>query len=191
MKSLSLSIITLLVLFLTACGGETQEPETIATADPVAAEEAPAFESGEEFKAQLETALDSYFQLSAALVETSSSTAAEIAPVLISSMQAVVSEDLDDDARAFYSEAFETITIRANTISQLTDVEEQRYHFEYLSESMIDLVEAFGPLSYTVYVQRCPMVRDGSADWLSRESGILNPYHGDRMLRCGSIVREI
>lgn len=190
MKSLSLSIIALFVLFLTACGGETQEPETIATADP-AAEKIAAFESGDEFKEQLEAALDSYFQLSAALVETNSGTAAEIAPVLVSGMQAVVSEDLDDDAKSFYTDAFETIATRANTISQLTDVEEQRYHFEYLSESMIDLVEAFGPLSYTIYVQRCPMVRDGSADWLSRESGILNPYHGDRMLRCGSIVREI
>ena len=188
------SILLLLVsstLFLSACNGETTEqPAPEGTATPPV-EETSTFESGDEFKDQLEVALDSYFQLSAALIETDSGTAAEVAPVLVSSMQVVAAEGLDDEASAYYNEAYETITSRAQAISQLTDVEEQRYQFEYLSEAMIGLVENFGPLSYTVYVQRCPMVRDGSADWLSRESGILNPYHGSRMLRCGSIVREI
>lgn len=190
MKSILLLLSTTLFLFLTACGGDTPEQPSPEASAPVA-EESAVYQSSNEFKTQLETALDSYFQLSAALIETDSGTAVELAPVLVSSMQNVSAEGLDDAASAHYNEAYETITSRAEAISQLSDVEEQRYEFEYLSEEMIGLVENFGPLSYTVYVQRCPMVRDGSADWLSRESGILNPYHGSRMLRYGSIVREI
>jgi hypothetical protein len=56
---------------------------------------------------------------------------------------------------------------------------------------MIQVVENFRPVGYEIYVQSCPMVRSGSADWLSREETIRNPYHGDRMMRCGEVLRQI
>jgi hypothetical protein len=80
---------------------------------------------------------------------------------------------------------------RANAIVALSDVEAQRMEFESLSMAMINVVEAFGPLSNAVYRQTCPMVRGGSADWLATEEQIANPYHGSRMLRCGDVVRKI
>jgi hypothetical protein len=53
------------------------------------------------------------------------------------------------------------------------------------------MVKAYGPFDNTIFRQTCPMVRGGSADWLSREERIMNPYHGSRMLNCGSVVERI
>jgi len=71
------------------------------------------------------------------------------------------------------------------------DVETQRLHFETVSNAYIEMVKAYGPFENVIYRQTCPMVRGGSADWLSKEERVMNPYHGDRMLNCGSVVERI
>jgi Cu(I)/Ag(I) efflux system membrane fusion protein len=44
----------------------------------------------------------------------------------------------------------------------------------------------------TLYVQFCPMANDNQgAQWLSTEEEIRNPYYGDAMLSCGSIVEVL
>jgi len=189
MKLLSPTIILSALLTLFACGNEIEQdtPTTI----PAEPETSPVFEYSEEFLDQLEVAMDSYFQLSAALVDSNPEDAADQSVILVNNLDLVPTINLDDQARNDFDDYYQVISSRASEINLADDIEEQRYHFEYLSEAAIDLVERFGPLEYTVYVQRCPMVRDGSADWLSRHEDILNPYHGDRMLRCGSIVREL
>ena len=47
-------------------------------------------------------------------------------------------------------------------------------------------------LETPVYFQHCPMANDGQgADWLSKESGIKNPYFGSMMLTCGKTVETL
>ncbi len=186
MKIIYSIILSAVLLFATSCGANDEAEQDLATA----AEET-AFQASDTFKQQLEGTLDAYFLLTSSLVEADEARAAEHSEILIQQMQEIEADELDEQARAYYAEAYGIITGRAANIAGEADIEAQRYEFEYLSEAMIETVERFGPLSYDVYVQRCPMVRDGSADWLSRESQILNPYHGDRMLRCGSVVREL
>lgn len=72
-----------------------------------------------------------------------------------------------------------------------TDVEEQRRSYHDLSETMIAMVEVFGHQKGQLYHQRCPMVNGGNGDWLSTQERIMNPYHGERMLHCGSTVRTL
>jgi membrane fusion protein, copper/silver efflux system len=79
-----------------------------------------------------------------------------------------------------------------NKITAAKDVETARKHFKPLSAQMVALAKAFGPFEETVYVQHCPMA-DGNtgADWLSLDKQILNPYFGDKMLKCGKVTETI
>lgn len=187
MKYVKLTLILAIGATLLACGGEHQHKAT----DDGQQAEAAGYPVTATFKAMLESVLDHYFVLSESLVQADAESAKSYSADFASALEGFVVDELTGSALEFWTDNSTEAIERAKAISELDDIEEQRYQFEYLSEAMINIVREFGPLSFTVYQQRCPMVRDGSADWLSREKGILNPYHGDRMLRCGSIVREI
>lgn len=73
-----------------------------------------------------------------------------------------------------------------------SDLEGQRETFVLLSQNMIQIGQQIGGLENKLYVQHCPMANnDKGADWLSREEEIRNPYYGDAMLTCGSVVSTI
>jgi membrane fusion protein, copper/silver efflux system len=77
-------------------------------------------------------------------------------------------------------------------ISKAKDIEEQRKHFEPLSDALIESAELFGLTIDMVYVQFCPMAFDDKgAYWLSESDKILNPYFGDMMLTCGEVTKKI
>jgi Cu(I)/Ag(I) efflux system membrane fusion protein len=74
----------------------------------------------------------------------------------------------------------------------LKTIEEVRKAFQQVSEGMIALSKAFGPLGQTQYVQFCPMADNNKgANWLSKEEEIRNPYFGDAMLTCGEVKSTI
>lgn len=72
-------------------------------------------------------------------------------------------------------------------------IEQYRQALDALSAALIDLlkaahVEGLGA-AYRAY---CPMAFDNrGASWLTPEERVLNPYFGDRMLRCGSIEETL
>jgi membrane fusion protein, copper/silver efflux system len=79
-----------------------------------------------------------------------------------------------------------------NKITTAKDVEAARKHFKPFSAQMVALARAFGPFGETVYVQHCPMADNNSgADWLSLDEKILNPYFGEKMLKCGKVTQTI
>jgi len=60
-----------------------------------------------------------------------------------------------------------------------------------LSKNMYVLMKSVKPEA-PVYYQHCPMYRDGKgANWLSTQKKIENPYLGQSMATCGSIVETI
>lgn len=76
-------------------------------------------------------------------------------------------------------------------MSKTGDLEILRRQFQYLTEEMLKLTEA-GLDSGQLYYQYCPMAFEGKgAYWLSNGKEILNPYFGDRMLKCGKVERVI
>ena len=77
-------------------------------------------------------------------------------------------------------------------IAQSNDVAAQRALFEDVST----LVEAEIALqtitSGTIYKQYCPMAFQGEgAYWLSDSKEVRNPYFGDKMLKCGTVEKEL
>lgn len=148
-------------------------------------------ETTPEFNEQMSAVLDSYFDLKDALVESDAEKAKELAENLKNVAEAVDAEGLNQETTALWLSFREVIIRNSVEMIPLQDVDDQRYHFEYISEAMISMVDTFRPVGYDIYHQSCPMVRGGSADWLSREEQIANPYHGDRMMRCGEVIRRL
>lgn len=76
-------------------------------------------------------------------------------------------------------------------MTKTEDLEVLRRQFQYLTEEMLKLTEA-GLDSGQIYYQYCPMAFEGKgAYWLSNGKEILNPYYGDKMLKCGRVERVI
>ncbi|WP_316800316.1 DUF3347 domain-containing protein [Pedobacter frigidisoli] len=128
--------------------------------------------------AQKDSILVQYFNLKNALVKSDSSKAQAAAKILEKSL-------------AGY-EGCEPTALIAGKIASKADLATQRKDFTTLSADIIALVKSSELEKGTVYVQHCPMANKGDGgDWLSSEKQIRNPYYGDEMLECGSVVEEI
>lgn len=127
---------------------------------------------------QLKSLLTVYFNLKEALVKTDAAAAQETAASLIA--------DMPEDMEA------EKVKTAITAISETTDVEAQRAHFKVLSEEVYSLAKSREYKESTIYKQFCPMAFGNTgAYWLSQEKEVLNPYFGDKMLRCGKVQEEI
>jgi hypothetical protein len=135
--------------------------------------------------------LGDYLALSGVLVESDASAAAEAAGRLGSSVEELSQAGFDGPVRDQAAAWIAVLQARSQEIAGESDVEEQRRSYLDLSEIMIAMVETFGHQKGQLYHQRCPMVNGGNGDWLSAQERIMNPYHGDRMLHCGSTVRTL
>lgn len=180
-----------LSLLLLACGSESHEHQTQPSPLATDAAEIPRLEVSEDFRTAFTLALDAYFDLKDALVETNASKAAELAEVLYGRLSIVPVENLETQAAVIWADNGTIARDETERIKNESDVERQRRYFEDVSDAFILMAKSFGPFENTIFVQTCPMVRGGSADWLSREEQIMNPYHGSRMLNCGSVIARI
>ncbi len=143
------------------------------------------------FKMEMDSLLTRYFALKDAFVESDPDKSAEKAEELSDFTSGVMDEVLDAENRGLWLGISRIIETETDNLIAETDVDEQRIYFERISNAMIQMVESFNPVEYTLYHQSCPMIHDGSADWLSRQEEIRNPYRGDRMMNCGEIEREL
>ena len=92
---------------------------------------------------------------------------------------------MDDMGRSHMSQLAEQLAEMASK-STLGD---QRGIFIQLSQNMIQIGQQMQGLDQKLYVQHCPMADNNKgANWLSLEQEIRNPYYGDAMLSCGSVV---
>lgn len=76
-------------------------------------------------------------------------------------------------------------------IAASNDIEDQRAVFSDITKKITEVVDA-SISSGEVYKQYCPMAFNNEGGyWLSTEKEILNPYFGDKMLRCGKVTEII
>ena len=95
---------------------------------------------------------------------------------------------MDDMGRSHMSQLAEQLAEMASK----STLEDQRGIFIQLSQNMIQIGQQMQGLETKIYVQHCPMANnDKGANWLSLEQEIRNPYYGDAMLTCGSVVGTI
>ena len=164
-------------------GQETKEP---------VAEEVPDYREGtpEAFRTQLGNVVEAYLPLKDRMVAT------ELADeTLLASLRETLAKvdmiQVKGDAHVYWMKQMKAMEAHANTLLKKDDVEAQRKQFGFLSQSLINALTAFG-VDGTYYVQYCPMAFDNAgANWLSNEEQIRNPYFGDLMMKCGSVIDEL
>ena len=96
------------------------------------------------------------------------------------------------DLEKALGDKFKELKETASFMSRSENIENQRKYFSLLSEDLYNILKDQNTSSVTLYKQYCPMAfHNTGAFWLSSEEAILNPYFGDRMLRCGRIEDTI
>ena len=144
------------------------------------------------FKDQLFSLTEAYLQLKDAFVATDPELAAKESTKLLTSLDEVDMSLLKGKAHMYWMDQFTAIQAHGKKIAALTDVEEQRKQFDFLSEALIQAIKAFGIPKDTFYIQHCPMaIGKEGADWISDQTAIRNPYFGDQMLKCGAVTDTI
>lgn len=97
------------------------------------------------------------------------------------------------EAPAGLDEPIERLTAAVAGLDAEADIEQHREALDALSQSLIGLLQVAHVEGLTsVYRAHCPMaLGNRGASWLTAEARVLNPYFGDRMLRCGSIEETL
>ncbi|MEN3322214.1 DUF3347 domain-containing protein [Mariniflexile soesokkakense] len=135
-----------------------------------------------------EVVLKDYFNLKDALVADNNAKAKELGAALVKSLSTLNVSKFTDAQKAELKDIIEDAMEHAEHISK-SPIEHQREHFKTLSKDITDMVAITGTAN-TLYQQFCPMYDKGSA-WLSMNKEVLNPYYGSKMLKCGTVKKEI
>ena len=165
-------MIALSIFFLAACSGQ-QESQTETAAEETTEE----VQSSSIQTREVSGVVDGYLKLKDALVASNADEARQIA---ISMVDIADAGDMPQVIQA------------VTEISNTTDLEAQREHFERFSTSLYEQIKNGKELDQTLYQQYCPMAFDNKgAYWLSAQEEIRNPYFGDRMLKCGRVQEAL
>ena len=149
-------------------------------------------EVSKQAKAAVKQLFDFYFPMKDALVKDDLATAKKQAADLKKAFDKTSMSLFTGPAHDHWMNHSGAAVAELNKITATNDVEKAREHFKPFSAQMVALAKAFGPFGEAVYVQHCPMADNNTgADWLSLDEKILNPYFGDKMLKCGKVTETI
>jgi hypothetical protein len=134
--------------------------------------------------------LDAYFEIKNGLVADSDEKAAKGGNALLTAFSKFEMSKLSGEVHKEYMEIQESAKEHAEHIVK-SPIDHQREHFEALSIDVTDLITLLGT-DKVVYQDFCPMANNNKgANWLSEVKEIKNPYFGSKMLKCGSIKKQI
>lgn len=149
-------------------------------------------EVGEKVKPALDKIYKAYFAFKDALVTDDARLAKETGASL---QQAIKNTDMSlfsGQARNIWMKYSTNMLTALEHIAHFQSLDEIRPAFQKTSTEMLALGKSFGPGTYTIYVQHCPMANTNKgADWLSLDKEIKNPYFGAAMLGCGEITSTL
>ena len=132
--------------------------------------------------------LENYLKLKDALVASNEKEARQFAKKGAEESEKVVGMQMGPKEKTYFS----TLTNHFLDMSNESSLVGQREKFVLLSEQMVEIGNQMQGMGQTIYVQKCPMAnKNEGANWLSLEKEIRNPYYGEDMLTCGSIVHVI
>ncbi|PHR14935.1 MAG: hypothetical protein COA40_01875 [Aequorivita sp.] len=179
MKNVILIFFAIMSFAVISCKNNTQENEPeVVTVDSTETKVYEIAEAEVEFTdPTMEAIFDQYLQVEAALINTDAAKTATES----SKLEALLKDTNADEATQ--------TAVAAMATSE--DISVQRQNFETLSSSIEKMLQ--GSLkSGTLYKQYCPMAfNNKGAYWISSSKDILNPYFGDKMLKCGRVDSEV
>ena len=128
-----------------------------------------------------------YFGLKNALATGSGAAAENSAKALMGALSAP--EKLNADQQKIFDTYIDKLKFDTRHISEVSDIEHQREHFESLSKNLYEVLKGLKMNTATVYMDYCPMKK---AYWLSETSAIKNPYYSDKsMATCGKTTATL
>ena len=198
-NSQTLGVAVATALLFSACSGnkhEAHDKETKSdsmtqmkfdTASKVAITEIKVFETVDpSVKTQLNGFITDYFALNKALIEDNNDGAKSAAKKLSETVSKFDMSKMMGEQMDFYHSQLSKLNAALKGISESADIEDTRMELASVSESIYALVKAYHSNSTSLYYQFCPMAKNGEgANWLSETKEIVNPYMGQRMLKCG------
>jgi len=144
------------------------------------------------FRKQLDAVIDAYLGLKEGLVEADENVTVKYSNALYDALQKIGGNELNGEVKAFWEEKKSFLLQHAKLCKEAPMIDGKRENFIYLSQSLIKLVEVFGPGNEKLYVDYCPMANDNKgAFWLSEIKEIRNPFMAEAMRTCGEIKQEI
>jgi Cu(I)/Ag(I) efflux system membrane fusion protein len=142
------------------------------------------------FRAALGKVYGGYLDVQRSLAGDDPEASRSAAQQLASVIEGVPSDSLGSAATVRWIPLYDAMLAGARKMAEASDLDTQRVHFEDVSESLATAVRTFGIMIDTpIFEVHCPMAFDfAGANWLQDSEDILNPYFGDEMLTCGTVV---
>ncbi len=180
MKKYRFLTILLLVITFVSCADNKKknEPEIKTVETKAESKTYAADEVAAEFKDEkIAGVFKQYIELKTALVNTNAEKASQEASNLMT---------------AFANAGVDKVALQAaQNIVESDDIKKQRTAFVAVTTEVEKMMEN-ALSSGTIYKQYCPMAfNNKGAYWLSESKDIMNPYFGDKMLKCGRVDAEI
>ncbi|MEQ3656286.1 MAG: efflux RND transporter periplasmic adaptor subunit [Dokdonia sp.] len=147
-----------------------------------------ALEFSERFKSQFKAVLPVYLQMKDAFITSDVEQVRAFAKAGLAQFEALPIKDLNEMERKHVTKSLEYL----NQIVQSDKLEDQRAAYVLLNQNLIPIAKNAVKDGDILYVQKCPMANNNNgAVWLSSDQEIRNPYYGDAMLTCGSVINTI
>lgn len=136
----------------------------------------------------LKEALNVYFDLKNHFVKSNTDSCKVLSKELGNILVSLKKTDLEDGFKKNTSNAISSLEL----IAEGESLDKNRLEFKKLSMSFVYFSSYIKDYQNTIYIQHCPMADNNKgADWLSLNKAIKNPYFGDKMLHCGSVIKVI
>ncbi len=129
-----------------------------------------------------------YLDMKDAFVDGDAKTVATFAKATSEKIAKISESELDKIEKSHVSKIKKMLV----AIAENDAIETQRSHFVVLNQNMVPLVMNIDNIDPKVYIQKCPMADNNrGAFWISADEEIRNPYYGEQMMTCGSVVDSI
>ncbi|KKN01330.1 hypothetical protein LCGC14_1128870, partial [marine sediment metagenome] len=129
--------------------------------------------------------LPSYLKMKDAFVASDAKQVSVFAGETAKNMNAIDDRNLGEMAESHFSKSLQML----NAIAENTDLKIQRNHFVSLNQNLIPFAINIKNLNPELFIQKCPMANNNKGGfWISATKKIRNPYYGEQMMTCGSIV---
>jgi hypothetical protein len=209
MKTISFSLVAIVVIFLAACNSGNNKNKTeehdmkkmvndttqhAVTSDDKDIKSVAIVYPYLDVKASasIKAIVDHYFHIKNALANDDAREAANGARALQDALVKLDKSLLTAEQKKAYEVNEDEMKEHAEHIAKNgDDIEHQRSHFAMMSEVFYELVRNFGA-GRPVYHDHCPMARENKgAMWISEIKEIKNPYFGEKMFKCGKVEEVI
>ena len=141
------------------------------------------------FKKDLTTFTNTYIKLKESFVQANSKDINSIAAQMIEDVEEVSMDGLSNQEMKQWHNSIFAIKANLGDILKSDNITDQRKAFAKLSAELIKSLKAFDT-SNNFYEINCPMFEGGS-NWIDNTKTITNPFYGNDMLTCGSVVRTL